>query len=61
VGASLLAFIVVYFIVFGAGTLYLLALMRRPVETAEPDHAEEEPIRTAGITPGPAQAREAGD
>ncbi|MFP4126303.1 MAG: cytochrome ubiquinol oxidase subunit I [Alphaproteobacteria bacterium] len=56
VGASLVAFIVVYFIVFGAGTLYLLALMRRPVVSAEPEHAEREPIRTAGITPGPAQA-----
>lgn len=55
VGASLIAFIVVYFVVFGAGVFYLLRLMRRtPVldEDHELDHA---PTRTAGITPGPAQ------
>jgi cytochrome d ubiquinol oxidase subunit I len=61
VGASLLAFIVVYFIVFGAGTLYLLALMRRPVERAEPDRVDEAPTRTAGITPAPAVPQGAGD
>ena len=49
VGASLMAFVVVYFIVFGAGFLYLLRLMRRtpgapPAETPEP---MEGPIRTA--------------
>ncbi|WP_320203241.1 cytochrome ubiquinol oxidase subunit I [Agrobacterium rosae] len=55
VGASLIAFIIVYFIVFGAGVFYLLRLMRRtPVldEDHELDHA---PTRTAGITPGPTQ------
>ena len=55
VGASLVAFIIVYFLVFGAGVFYLLRLMRRvPVldEDHELDHA---PTRTAGITPGPAQ------
>ncbi len=61
VGASLLAFIVVYFIVFGAGTLYLLALMRRPVEQAEPDRVDDAPTRTAGITPAPAVPQGAGD
>jgi cytochrome d ubiquinol oxidase subunit I len=49
VGASLMAFVIVYFIVFGAGLLYLLRLMRRtpgtpPAETPEP---MEGPIRTA--------------
>lgn len=55
VGASLIAFIIVYFIVFGAGVFYLLRLMRRtPVldEDHELDHA---PVRAAGITPGPGQ------
>ncbi|WP_416409684.1 cytochrome ubiquinol oxidase subunit I [Agrobacterium rosae] len=55
VGASLIAFIIVYFLVFGAGVFYLLRLMRRtPVldEDHELDHA---PTRTAGITPGPTQ------
>ena len=37
VGASLLAFIVVYFLVFGAGTFYLLRMMAKPPELDEPD------------------------
>ena len=54
VGTALVAFVVVYIIVFGAGTAYLVRLMRRPVEDATPpDHG---PIRTAGITPAPAVA-----
>jgi cytochrome bd ubiquinol oxidase subunit I len=53
IGASLLAFIVVYFLVFGAGTFYLLRLMRRPPEALEPD-MEGLPTRAAGITPAPA-------
>ncbi len=50
VGASLVAFILVYFIVFGAGVFYILRLVRR---TPEGDEGElnEGPIRTAGITP----------
>jgi cytochrome d ubiquinol oxidase subunit I len=36
VGASLLAFIVVYAIVFGAGTIYILRLMREPVRAEAP-------------------------
>src|SRR5690606_5320391 len=50
VGTSLIAFIVVYFVVFGAGVFYLFRLMNR-----SPDAGEEElgegPVRTAGITP----------
>jgi cytochrome d ubiquinol oxidase subunit I len=57
VGASLVAFVVVYFAVFSVGTWYILKLMARTphsgeAPTAEPSRA---PIRTAGITPGPAQ------
>ncbi|SER72069.1 cytochrome bd-I ubiquinol oxidase subunit 1 apoprotein [Tranquillimonas rosea] len=52
VGASLLAFIVIYFFVFGAGTFYLLRLMKREPETAKGSLAEG-PIRSAGITPLP--------
>lgn len=50
--ASLLAFVVVYFVVFGAGVLYLLRLMSRPPapHEAEPPHV---PDRAAGITPAP--------
>ncbi len=52
VGASLIAFVLVYFAVFGAGTLYILQLMSK-----RPDAGIEEDIgltRTAGITPAPA-------
>ena len=56
VGASLVAFIVVYFAVFGAGTFYILRMMgASPADTTSgPDPME--PARAAGITPGPAQA-----
>ena len=52
VATSLTAYVVVYFAVFGAGTFYLLRLMRRPPE-AEPGIEELGPTH-AGITPGPA-------
>jgi cytochrome d ubiquinol oxidase subunit I len=50
VAVSLLAFVVVYFAVFGMGAWYLLGLMKKPPEAHEPPlgHA---PIRSAGITP----------
>lgn len=51
VGASLMAFIIVYFAVFGAGTFYILRLMGKVPEPAEPD-VEPVPMRAAGITPG---------
>ena len=54
VGASLLAFVVVYFSVFSIGTWYILKLMDKaphPQETG----LEDGPVRTAGITPGPPQ------
>ncbi|MXO70935.1 cytochrome ubiquinol oxidase subunit I [Alteraurantiacibacter buctensis] len=57
VGASLLAFIVVYCAVFGTGAWYVLRLMAQPPhphETADPV-LDQGPIRTAGITPGPTQ------
>ncbi|MCQ1771129.1 cytochrome ubiquinol oxidase subunit I [Neorhizobium galegae] len=52
VGSSLIAFIIVYFLVFGAGTFYILRLMSRlPRDPSDDLHGG--PIRTAGITPGP--------
>lgn len=51
VGASLLAFIVVYFAVFGIGTFYILKLMAKPPERV--DIEDLGPTRTAGITPAP--------
>jgi cytochrome d ubiquinol oxidase subunit I len=51
VGASLLAFIVVYFAVFGAGTFYILRLMSGTPEADESDIERGVPVRAAGITP----------
>ncbi|KPF88799.1 cytochrome D ubiquinol oxidase subunit I [Novosphingobium sp. AAP83] len=53
VAASLLAFIVVYFSVFGMGIWYLLRLMKKPPEAHEP-LLSDAPIRSAGLTPAPA-------
>ena len=61
VGASLLGFIVVYFIVFGAGVLYLFKLFSHAPHEAEHGPEDAEPIRTAGITPGPPQLHHRGD
>ncbi len=56
VTASLTAFVIVYFAVFGAGTFYILRMMAAP-PTAESTGAEtDKPLRAAGTTPGPAQA-----
>jgi len=55
VGASLIAFVIVYFIVFGAGVYYLLKLMRRPPTPVEDNELDHAPTRTAGIAPGLAQ------
>lgn len=57
VAASLVAFIVVYFTVFGVGVWYILRLMAKaphPGETGA-KRGDAGPIRTAGITPGPTQ------
>jgi cytochrome d ubiquinol oxidase subunit I len=53
VAGSLVAFVIVYFAVFGAGTLYILKLLSRPPRPAEPE-PDADPIRSAGITPAPA-------
>ena len=54
VGASLTAFVIVYFLLFGMGTLYILRLMRHPPAALQQPVAAVEPIRTAGLMPGPA-------
>jgi cytochrome d ubiquinol oxidase subunit I len=53
VAASLLAFVLVYFVVFGAGIYYLLRLMAQPPgpHEAEPPAS---PQRAAGVTPAQA-------
>jgi cytochrome d ubiquinol oxidase subunit I len=50
VAASLIAFIIVYFVDFGAGTFYILRLMARLPRDPMPD-LDDGPIRTSGITP----------
>jgi len=58
VAASLVAFIIVYFFVFGAGTYYIMRMMNAPVKkVSEKRLRDEAPTRTAGITP--AQQRNA--
>ena len=57
VGSSLLAFVIVYFIVYAAGLTYLFRMM-----AAAPHHGEEgprgnTPARAAGITPAQGHAR----
>ncbi|MFC3126630.1 cytochrome ubiquinol oxidase subunit I [Pseudoroseomonas globiformis] len=60
VATSLLAFIVVYFIVFGAGIAFLFRLFARPPYSAESDVPAGEPIRSSGITPGISRIRQNG-
>ncbi|WP_324826646.1 cytochrome ubiquinol oxidase subunit I [Qipengyuania zhejiangensis] len=57
VGASLVAFVLVYFAVFGVGICYILRLMAKGPHTGElgVKRGDTGPIRTAGITPGPTQ------
>jgi cytochrome d ubiquinol oxidase subunit I len=50
VGGSLLAFVIVYFAVFGAGVFYILRLLAQPPESGE-NGLGDMPIRAAGITP----------
>lgn len=55
--ASLAAFVVVYFAVFGVGVWYILRLMGHTPHAGEVGvkRGDTGPIRTAGITPGPTQ------
>ena len=53
VGASLLAFIIVYFAVYAAGIFYLLRLFGKTPDGAKPE-LEHGPMHAAGIAPGPA-------
>ncbi|MGE0179328.1 MAG: cytochrome ubiquinol oxidase subunit I [Sphingomonas sp.] len=53
VTGSLIAFVIVYFAVFAAGTWYILKLMAHAPKAGEPPLSDV-PIRSAGITPAPA-------
>jgi len=52
VATSLMAFIIVYFFVFGAGSFYLLRMMNKAPGTPKLG-LNDGPIRTAGVTPAP--------
>lgn len=58
VSTSLLAFIVVYFVIFGIGTYYLLHLMAQRPDQGDPEPVDG-PTRAAGTAPGPAQGNDA--
>jgi len=53
VAASLTAFALVYFCVFGAGVYYLLRMMAKPPQAGESEPPSI-PQRAAGVTPAPA-------
>ena len=54
VATSLAAFVVVYMIVFGAGFLFVLRMMRRAPTIGESGPPQGVPVRSAGITPAAA-------
>jgi cytochrome d ubiquinol oxidase subunit I len=58
VGASLAAFAIVYFAVFGAGAFYMLRLMRTAPEASEPEFAPDHPMHASGLMPGPVMGKE---
>lgn len=53
VGASLITFVIVYCAIFGAGTFYIVRLMRKPAAQAELDLPADKPTQAAGLMPGP--------
>ncbi|APG61548.1 cytochrome ubiquinol oxidase subunit I [Sphingorhabdus lutea] len=53
VAISLIAFVIVYFVIFGAGIWYIFRLAAKPPEAHE-SVMDDKPIRTAGITSAPA-------
>ena len=58
VASSLIAFIIVYFVVFTAGVIYILRLMAQPPHHGEQGPRSDVPARAAGITPAAGAAAE---
>ena len=56
VGTSLLAFILVYFTLFGSGIFYIFRQMAHTPGDHESGLPTDQPIRAAGIMPAPALA-----
>lgn len=57
VGGSLLAYVVVYLVIFAAGIYFILRLMGKAPMPHAPEPPPDIPIRAAGITPAPALLR----
>lgn len=57
VATSLLTFVIVYFVVFGAGTYYLLRLMAK-APVAHETEPSATPQRATGFTPAPALSKD---
>jgi len=57
-GSSLIAFVIVYFIVYAAGLTYLFRLMAQPPHHGEQGPRAHRPARAAGITPAAGAATE---
>ncbi len=53
IATSLAGFAIVYFVVFGAGLVFLLRMTRKPPVVGESGPPKGLPVRSAGITPGP--------
>jgi len=51
VATSLAMFIIVYLMIFGAGTFYLLRLMSKPPKESLDASIKQRPLRSTGITP----------
>ncbi len=51
VGTSLVAFILVYFALFGAGTFYLLRAMNKPPAASDTELPASEPMHASGLMP----------
>jgi cytochrome d ubiquinol oxidase subunit I len=58
VGSSLIAFVIVYFIVYAAGLTYLFRLMAQPPHHSEEGPRAHRPASAAGITPAAGAATE---
>jgi cytochrome d ubiquinol oxidase subunit I len=60
IGTSMVLFVIVYFIVFGAGVAILLRMMAAEPHYGESGPDARDPTRTSGTPPGPAQGRAVG-
>jgi len=60
IATSMVAFVIVYFIVFGAGVAILLRMMGAEPHYGETGPDAHDPTRTAGTHPGPAQGSAVG-